>query len=156
MAITNKSIRLALIGALFCLVGTPAMLQASEFDQQVTEALEQARAALVSAKAAIDSVDIYRRPHVPEGLRKDRALTCRQLEQEMVSHTPLTYRYKPGYFEDPIQGAALWVGPVYEEAYLIFWYGLYYDYQESRRIISAEDRIETLRRLKAEKRCFED
>ena len=139
----------------------PAALHASEsshseFNQQVAKALKQAKAALVAAKAAIDSVDVYRRPSVQEDSGEDRALTCRQLEQEMASLTPKTYGYKPGFYDDPIQGMGMWGGTVYWPIYSVTWYGAYYDYQESRRIISAEDRIEILRRLKAEKRCFED
>ncbi len=153
----NTSIQRLLTGAAFCLAGVLPGAQASEFNQQASDALDQVKAALVSAKAALDSVDIYRRPRfpAPEGLNKDRTLSCRELEQEMVSLVPQTYSYKPGFFDDSLQGAALWLGSEYKEAYWFVLYGLYFDYQESRRIIPAEDRIEVLRRLKAEKRCFE-
>lgn len=146
---TNKLMQRVLIGAALCLAGALPASQASEFNQQVSEVLDE-------AKAALDSVYIYRRPQALEGLEEDKALTCRELEQELASLTPKTYSYKPGFYDDPIQGTALWIGTTYEEAYWFVLYGLYYDYQESRRIISAEDRIETLRRVKAQKRCFED
>jgi len=100
--------------------------------------------------------DLYRTPAVPTPADSDRALNCLALEREITALTPKTYSYKPDFYSDPYQGAAIWIGTtLFMPAYAISGYAGYLQYQENGRIISAEDRIEALRHLKAQQRCFE-
>ena len=83
-------------------------------------------------------------------------MSCLQLEHEIRALQPQTYSYKPGFYEDSTQGAAIWVGST------MFWpvlgvvaWGGYYEYAEGGRKVSAENRLAELRQLKAELHCFE-
>ncbi len=105
----------------------------------------------------LPDVELYRQPYVPNPTAYDREKSCRMLEQELRSLQPKTYSYKPGFYEDPYQGAAIWVGStMFWPAYGVLAWSAVTEYEENGRKISAEDRIEELRQLKAEKRCFED
>ncbi|VAX06558.1 hypothetical protein MNBD_GAMMA26-266 [hydrothermal vent metagenome] len=141
----SKTVKISVTGLALCLAGT---LQASEYTQKVTDVL-------VQAKATVDAIGIYRQPHVPRGAAADNAKNCRELEYEMQSTVPNTYSYKPDLYDDPAMGVSFWVRTIYSEAAMIFWYGAVVEFEENTRVVSAEDRVETLRRLKAEKRCFE-
>lgn len=99
---------------------------------------------------------LYRTPAVPEPSRREQALSCVALEREIARLTPDTYSYQPGFYEDPYHGASIWLGTtVMMPAYALSGYVEYLRYQERGRMISAEDRIEMLRRLKAQNHCFE-
>ncbi|AKH22014.1 hypothetical protein AAY24_02820 [Sedimenticola thiotaurini] len=99
---------------------------------------------------------LYRTPAVPEPSRNEQILTCEALEREIAQLTPDTYSYQPGFYEDPYHGASIWIGTtILMPAYALSGYVEYLRYQERGRMISAEDRIEMLRRLKAQKHCFE-
>lgn len=156
----KKTIQLSIVGITFCLTGS---LQASEFidltRQQASEFIDltqqQASALFREAKTAINAIDIYRTPQVPHSSAKDKAMNCRELEQEMRSTIPNTYSYTPNFYDNSIKGGAFWASTFYAKALYVAWYNDYIAYKETRRIIPAEDRIETLRQLKAEKRCFE-
>ncbi len=107
-------------------------------------------------KQVIQSIEVYRTPVAPQLNEEDRAKSCRDLEYELAALQPMTYSYKPDFYEDPVQGTAFWVGTtVFWPAYGALGYTAYYEYQENERIYKAQDRIETLRRAKAEKRCLE-
>lgn len=99
---------------------------------------------------------LYRTPAVPEPTGREQTLSCNALEREIARLTPDTYSYQPGFYEDPYHGASIWIGTtILMPAYALSGYVEYLRYQERGRIISAEDRIEMLRRLKARKHCFE-
>lgn len=99
---------------------------------------------------------LYRTPAVPEPGGSDRARTCRDLEREIGKLMPETYSYQPDFYSDPYHGAAIWIGTtLVMPAYALSGYAEYIRYREKGRIISAENRIETLRRLKAQNHCFE-
>lgn len=103
-----------------------------------------------------EQVDLYRTPAVPNPSAADRQKNCIALEQEIAGLQPRTYSYKPGFYDDPYQGASVWVGTtLFMPAYALSGYLAYLQYQENARIISAEDRIEVLRHLKARHHCFE-
>ncbi|MEW7977236.1 MAG: hypothetical protein AB2814_07295 [Candidatus Sedimenticola endophacoides] len=100
--------------------------------------------------------DLYRQPIDPTPTPEDQALSCQQIEQEMLRLQPLTYSHQPGFYDDPYQGIFFWTGTT------LFWpvyagHGLsaHLAYQERGRIVAAQDRIATLRVLKARMRCFE-
>lgn len=73
----------------------------------------------------------------------------------MTEAVSRSYSYNPSFYDDPVQAAGIWVGTMYYPVYATVLYGVYSDYMDDRRVISAEDRIEVLRYLKAEKRCYE-
>lgn len=106
---------------------------------------------------AIKSIDVYREPVAPQLNKEVMAMSCRDLEYELAALQPMTYSYKPDFYNDPVQGTAAWVSATqfWPPAYAVLGYTAYYDYQENERIYKAQDRIEVLRRAKAEKRCFE-
>lgn len=103
-----------------------------------------------------EEVRIYRQPRAPIPSRGDKDLSCAQLQQAINNLEPLTYSYKPGAYDDPLTGIAalggtlinpvLWVaGGVEFGGWMV----------ENKRIQPTENRIEVLRRLKAERHCFE-
>ena len=124
---------------------------------QADEALEVSGDEFVEkVKRVIQSIDVYRSPVAPQMSDEDREKSCRDLEYELTSLLPMTYSYKPDFYDDPVQGTAFWVGTtMFTPAYAALGYTSYFGYQENERIIKVQDRIEALRRLKAEKRCFE-
>ncbi|MCG8425737.1 MAG: hypothetical protein MI754_00075, partial [Chromatiales bacterium] len=59
------------------------------------------------------------------------------------------------FYEDPYQGTAALVTGMFGAAALVVpVYGGWSESQERNRIHAAQERIDTLRQLKAEKRCF--
>lgn len=109
--------------------------------------------ALFNSAAA---VQLYRTPVAPRIDAQDLDKSCVELEREMLAITPLTYSYKPGFYDNPYQGGSLFLGTLFSPAFYLFpAYDYYLGYRERARIIPAENRIETLRRLKADKHCFE-
>lgn len=100
--------------------------------------------------------DLYRTPGMEPPTASDRTRNCLALEREISELMPQTYSYKPDFYNDPYQGAAIWVGTtLFMPAYALSGYAGYIQYRENGRIISAENRIETLRHLKAQQHCFE-
>ena len=99
---------------------------------------------------------LYRTPVLPEFTPEDIAKSCIELEREIAAQVPLTYSYKPGFYEDPYVGTAIFVGttmaPVAYALLLVPTYGTLSDRARSQ---PAEERIAILRRIKAEKHCFE-
>jgi hypothetical protein len=111
---------------------------------------------VAKVKQVVQAIEIYRSPVAPQLSERDREKSCRELEYELASLEPMTYSYQPDFYDDPVQGAAFWVGTMkFFPAYALLGYTSYYGYQENERIFKAQDRIEVLRRLKAERRCFE-
>jgi hypothetical protein len=100
--------------------------------------------------------DLYRTPVVPTPSDEDRTKNCYALEHEMAALVPKTYSYKPDIYNDPYQGAAVWIGTaIFMPAYALSGYSGYRQYTENARVISAEERMAVLRHLKAQNRCFE-
>ena len=99
---------------------------------------------------------------VPERLPPvpgDDARSCAELDQEIVSLLPLTFPSRPGFYEDPINGASFWVGSVFSgwarASYGLLGYTAYRDHEDRTRIHSAQQEIEVLRRHKAHQHCYE-
>ncbi len=102
------------------------------------------------------AADFYRAPVAPAAHKDDSNLSCAQLDKEIRALLPLTYSYRPGFFENPYQGAAITLGTTVASPFLLFpVYDYYLGYREQKRIIPSENRIEWLRYQKAEKHCFE-
>ena len=140
------------------LLGLTAGAQASEFEKNAEQFKEDVKQVMREIKVAIDAIDLYRVPQAPRAAEEELALTCRELERAMTSAVSQSYSYNPSFYDDPVQGAGIWVGTmggIYYNAYATVLYGVYTDYKEDRRVISAEDRITVLRHLKAERRCYE-
>jgi len=104
----------------------------------------------------LQAVELFRQPVSPAPFPGEEAMSCFELEREIANIIPLTYSYKPGFYENPYQGAAVMAGTIYSPAYYLYSvYDYYLDYRENSRIIPTEERLERLRHLKAEKHCFE-
>jgi hypothetical protein len=97
----------------------------------------------------------YPHPSVPVFQEGDRDLDCIQLEAELSALEPLTYSYKPGFYDDPAHGAAIWTGVLASPAFTYLAYSGVAEYYEEQRMHEARERIDVLRRLKAHRRCFE-
>ncbi|OOZ35789.1 hypothetical protein [Solemya velesiana gill symbiont] len=111
---------------------------------------------LLSIAPGIQAFDLYRQPYAPSPSETDRAKSCVELDQELSTLQHQTYSYQPGFYEDPYTGASIFVGTtIFWPTYAALGYIGYLDYQEKGRIIPAENRIEELRYLKAQKHCFE-
>ena len=102
------------------------------------------------------AVQLYRTPVAPQALPADQAKGCPELEREIAALLPLTYSYKPNFYQDPYQGGSIFLGVVaHPVLFAPVAYSGWVEYEENKRMIPAEDRIEQLRRLKAEKHCYE-
>ena len=111
---------------------------------------------LIAASAQSQSVQLFRTPVSPTPQGDDEAMSCSELEREIIALAPLTYSYKPGFYENPYEGGALLLGTTISQAFYLYpVYDYYLDYREQARIIPAENRLELLRHLKADKHCFE-
>ena len=98
----------------------------------------------------------YRSVHTPSPTDQDYSKTCLALEREIHDLSYQTYSYKPGFYEDPYMAATVLAGTTVAAPALVApAFSFLMETQERGRIHSAQDRIETLRRLKAEKHCFE-
>jgi len=99
---------------------------------------------------------VYRTPVLPEFTPEDIAKSCIELEREIAAQVPLTYSYKPGFYEDPYVGTAIFVGTTMAPvAYALLLVPAYGNFADRARNQPAEERIAILRRIKAEKHCFE-
>ena len=98
---------------------------------------------------------IYPHPPAPAYQPGDRALSCEQLETQIAELEPLTYSYKPGFYEDPAHGAAIWGGVLAPQAAGYLVYSGAAEILDRQRMQEAYNRIEVLRRLKAYRRCYE-
>lgn len=142
--------RLLRLAGVLALMGMMTSLYGAEPEQSYGDRFVQ------QVKEVVQSVEVYRAPVAPTMSKDDLAKSCRDLEHELAALEPMTYSYKPDFYDDPVQGTAFWVGTtVFWPVYGALGYTAYYEYQENERIYKAQDRIEVLRRLKAEKRCFE-
>lgn len=111
---------------------------------------------LLASTSAISAPDIYRRPEIRLLQPGDEAMDCLALERELTTLAPLRYSFKPGFFEDPYHGASLAVGTTIGwPAYSVLGYSYLVGIHDQQRIIETENRIATLRSLKAERHCFE-
>lgn len=119
----------------------------------------------------LPNVDIYPEPQTPTPYAGDNIKTCVALDDEIVDLMPLTYRTVPDFYDDPKVGAAillttmgisltdLFPEKLYQTniplGYSLLAYPEYKKYKEEERIRRVSLRIESLRRSKARKRCFE-
>jgi hypothetical protein len=109
--------------------------------------------------AATEFPDInpYRSARSTEQKSEDVALTCAQLDRAIARALPSTYNYRPDFDQDPYMGTAIIAGEsssMVGYAYLAF--RVVGDFVEDKRIRSANNQIENLRMIKAEKHCYED
>ena len=111
---------------------------------------------LLTQTIPLQAVEMFRQPVSPAPFPGEESMNCSELEREIAYLTPLTYSYKPGFYNNPYQGAAILAGTLSSQAfYLYSAYDYFLDYRESSRILPVQDRLERLRHLKAEKHCFE-
>lgn len=118
-----------------------------------------------STKDLFDS--FYRKAEAAQPSPDDYQKSCVVLDDEVTMLLPLTYRYVPGFYDDPYNAFSIWMGTVgvltvtdVEVLDVPLWYGFlgisgYKRHAEEKRIHKANMRIEALRRVKARKRCFE-
>lgn len=87
----------------------------------------------------------------------DSGLTCAQLDREISRATPYTYNYRTDFDKDPYAGGTIVASATIPLiGYIYPAYSLFRGIAEDKRIHSANNRIEHLRRLKQEKYCYED
>jgi len=111
---------------------------------------------LLAPLMPLQAVELFRQPTSTQPFPEEEVLNCAQIEQEISNLLPLTYSYKPGFFSNPYQGAAVMAGTIQTPVfYLYSAYDYYLDYHENNRILPNLDKLERLRRQKAEKHCFE-
>lgn len=111
---------------------------------------------LLTQTAPLQAVELFRQPVSPTPFPGEAEKNCIELERDISRLTPLTYSYKPGFYDNPYQGAAVLAGTVSTPAfYLYSAFDYFLDYRENSRILPVQDKLERLRHLKAEKHCFE-
>ncbi len=119
-------------------------------------------ALLIAANTSLAAADLpdinpYRSPKPASHQAEDTALTCAQLDREISRVTPYTYNYRPDFDQDPYVGASIIASATFSFiGYGYLGFRAVGDFGEDKRIQSANSRIDDLRRLKAEKYCYED
>jgi hypothetical protein len=99
---------------------------------------------------------LYPQPLTPRFEAGDERLTCRDLEERLAALYMQTYSGKPGFYDDPYNGASLWAGTLWSPgAWSYLAYSGVADYAEYARMHDAENRMQALRYLKARRRCHE-
>jgi hypothetical protein len=120
----------------------------------------------LSAKAItlppVPTEPIYFEPPVMEANEEQRQLSCTDLDYAINQLHPYRYSYKPNFYRDGANKAAVAlvsfdIIPIVEG-----WIGLGYlgysalvSEKESRRQLIVEEQINALQRLKAQKHCYE-
>ncbi|MCB1857963.1 MAG: hypothetical protein KDI63_06815 [Gammaproteobacteria bacterium] len=105
---------------------------------------------------SLQAAQLFRTPVAATPLPQELAWDCFRLEQEIAALIPLTYSYKPSFYDNPYQGGAILLGTTVSPlAFAYPVYDYYLDYREASRVIPAQDRIQQLQRLKADRHCFE-
>ncbi|MCP3868196.1 MAG: hypothetical protein GY703_08910 [Gammaproteobacteria bacterium] len=98
----------------------------------------------------------YRMPVSVTPSQEDLEMGCIELEREIAAQVPLTYSYKPDFYQDPYQGASIIIGTMITPvAYSLSAVSAIGSLVDRTRIEPAEERITLLRQLKAQKHCFE-
>ncbi len=101
-------------------------------------------------------IQLYRSPKPLPQESGDQSLSCRALDREIARLSPYTYNYRPDFDKDPYSSTAFWVGTtIFWPAYIFHGFKYAGDFQEEKRVQTAAARIESLRRLKQEKFCYE-
>ena len=126
-----------------------------------------------TAKDIVNNVNdnVYPTPQFTKPSVEFSQKSCVALDDEIVALMPLTYRTIPDFYDDPKNAAAIWLtttgvvlfdvfpdtAPLTEIpfGYALMAYPGYKKYKEGERIRRASLHIESLRRAKARKRCFE-
>ena len=114
---------------------------------------------------------LYPEPQKLESHTGDYLKSCMVLDDEIVNLMPLTYRTTPDFYDDPKVAAAIWLTTtgvtlfdIFPDdlpltniplGYSLLAYPEYKKYKEEERIRRVSLRIESLRRSKAKKRCYE-
>jgi len=107
--------------------------------------------------ADLSSFNPHRSPQPITQNSTDNGLSCTQLDREIARITPYTYNYRTDFDKDPYAGASIIAGATISligYGYLAF--SAATGFIEDKRIHSASAKIDGLRRLKAEKHCYED
>ncbi|MCB1829780.1 MAG: hypothetical protein H6964_02630 [Chromatiaceae bacterium] len=111
---------------------------------------------LLAQTAPLLAEELFRQPASPTPFPDEMEKSCLELEREMAQLTPLTYSYKPGFYENSYQGAAVLAGTLSTPVFYLYpAFDYFLDYRENSRILPVQDKLERLRHLKAEKHCFE-
>ena len=110
-----------------------------------------------TAAADTSKYNPFRSPVPIQQNPSEMGLSCAQLDREISRAMPYTYNYRTDFDKDPYAGGTIIASatlPLIGYAYPAF--SLIRGIAEDKRIQSASNRIEHLRRLKAEKYCYED
>ncbi len=81
--------------------------------------------------------------------------SCADLDEEISHLIPNTYQYKPDFYDDAYNGAAIWGAAAAPVTLAYLPYSWVVSYQDDSRQHQAFYRIEKLRRAKQMKQCFE-
>lgn len=107
--------------------------------------------------AEANGFQLYRFPKPLPQESGDLRLSCAELDREISRLSPYTYNYRPDFDQDPYVGASLLVGTtIWWPAYIFTGFRYAGDLQQDKRMQTASTRIESMRRLKQEKFCYED
>ena len=86
------------------------------------------------------------------------AASCQELDEAITYLIPDTYQYKPNFYDDKYNGAAIWASSldsaIGEVAWLYLPYSWFISYLEEGRQHEAFYKIEKLRMAKAIKECY--
>lgn len=87
------------------------------------------------------------------------AASCQELDEAITYLIPQTYQYKPDFYDDKYNGAAIWASTIEElsineVAWLYLPYSWFIGYLEEGRQHEAFYKIEKLRMAKAKKHCY--
>lgn len=105
---------------------------------------------------ARDALRLLEGPQPPAPRTAPRDLSCTELYERRVTLMRQTRDYRPGYWDDPRNKAAIFIGTIYNPAFYFLAYSGITEYLETARGTADDIRTEldSLRYASAYKQCF--
>ena len=109
----------------------------------------------LSMTATVSSGETNVNPTTTKSLRETHSLSCTELDDQLARLGPQTYSDKPGFYSDPLEGAAIWAGVMWTPAWAYVGYSEIMEEYRQNQIADVHTEVEQLRRLKAQRHCYE-
>jgi hypothetical protein len=107
------------------------------------------------AASAASSGEPGLNPATAVSLQEAHALSCPELDSRLTALEPQTYTDTPGFYSDPLQGSAVWIGILWSPAWAYLGYASVMEQYRQGRMADTLTQMEQLRLLKAQQHCYE-
>mgnify|MGYP001826892451 CR=1 FL=1 len=120
------------------------------------------KSTLALTQVPLPTEPIYFEPPIVHASEEQEQLTCVELDNSIRFLQPYKYSYKPSFYEDDANKAAVLLVTVDSIPIVEGWLGLAYlgysallEEKEQRRVLAVNQQVSMLQGLKAKKHCFE-